>query len=129
MVDFLVSGYAGRYNLLPVYDYLVERIRKYDNSTLIFYEPVTYGIFTPINPSGWLGTGFRRAPGANHDKSAPNKSVLSYHYYCWVLQTDYPNSTMPFWKKIICDSVNFKFFQTLSFPTLIVKLLFILLLI
>ncbi|CAH8602731.1 unnamed protein product [Schistosoma margrebowiei] len=98
------SGYAGRYNLLPVYDYLVERIRKYDISTLIFYEPVTYGIFTPLSPSGWLGTGFARVPGANHDKSAPNKSVLSYHYYCWVLQTDYPNSTMPFWKKVICDS-------------------------
>uniref|UniRef100_A0A5K4F650 Cellulase domain-containing protein n=2 Tax=Schistosoma mansoni TaxID=6183 RepID=A0A5K4F650_SCHMA len=97
-------GYAGRYNLLPVYDYLVERIRQYDKSSLIFYEPVTYGIFTPLITSGWLGTGFRRVPGANRDKSAPSKSVLSYHYYCWILQSDYPNSTMPFWKKVLCDS-------------------------
>ncbi|CAH8530562.1 unnamed protein product [Schistosoma turkestanicum] len=97
-------GYAGRYNLQPVYDYLVERIRKYDNSTLIFYEPVTYGIFTPLSDEGWLGTGFQRVPGAHRDKSAPNKSVLSYHYYCWILQTDDSNSTMPFWKKVLCDS-------------------------
>ncbi|KAH8863343.1 Endoglycoceramidase [Schistosoma japonicum] len=98
-----LPGYAGRYNLQPVYDYLVERIRKYDNSTLIFYEPVTYGVFTPVRSSGWLGTGFDRVPGAHRDKSAPSKSVLSYHYYCWILQTDAQNTTMPFWKKVICD--------------------------
>nr|CAH8820794.1 unnamed protein product [Trichobilharzia regenti] len=97
-----LSGYAGRYNLQPVYDYLVERIRKHDTETLIFYEPITYGIFTPFTTS-WLGTGFERVPGANKDKSAPNKSVLSYHYYCWILQTENSNSTMPFWKKIVCD--------------------------
>ncbi|KAK4475762.1 hypothetical protein MN116_001022 [Schistosoma mekongi] len=98
-----LPGYAGRYNLQPVYDYLVERIRKYDNLTLIFYEPVTYGIFAPVRSSGWLGTGFDRVPGAHRDKSAPSKSVLSYHYYCWILQTDARNTTMPFWKKVVCD--------------------------
>ncbi|CAH8638940.1 unnamed protein product [Heterobilharzia americana] len=97
-----LSGYSGRYNLQPVYDYLVGRIREHDNDKLIFYEPVTYGIFLPFN-AGWLGTGFQRVPGANDDKSAPNKSVLAYHYYCWVLQTDGRKADMPLWKRLLCD--------------------------
>ena len=42
--DLLIPGIAGRDNLLPMYDNLSKTIRKNDNDTLIFYEPVTWGI-------------------------------------------------------------------------------------
>ncbi|KAL3309116.1 hypothetical protein Ciccas_012338, partial [Cichlidogyrus casuarinus] len=97
-----LPGYAGYHNLLPIYDYLVNRIREVDTETLIFYEPVTWGVFTPTT-SSWFGTGFDRVPGTLQDKDAYKKSVLSYHYYCWILQTADPSSLFPHWKRVVCD--------------------------
>lgn len=99
-----VTGYVGKHNLLPLYDYLVTQIRKVDKKKLIFYEPVTYGVFFPAL-IGSLGTGFDRVPGALTDSSAASKSVLSYHYYCWVA-SDNPGQDMPRWKRTVCDEVH-----------------------
>ncbi|VDP83738.1 unnamed protein product [Echinostoma caproni] len=98
----LLPGYVGLHHLLPTYDYLVERIRAVDPNTLIFYEPLTYGVFMP-NSILDTGTGFNRVPGSLTDPDAAQKSVLSYHYYCWLLQTADPKLHMPWWKRIACD--------------------------
>lgn len=47
-----------------------------------------------------LGSGFDRVPGG---PSQRQKSVLSYHYYCWILT----NEAKPFsiFKRILCDDV------------------------
>ncbi|VEL30371.1 unnamed protein product [Protopolystoma xenopodis] len=89
---------------MPVYDYLVDRIRTHDPTRLIFYEPVTWGVFG-AGDAGWTGTGFDRVPGSLRNRSERNRSVLSYHYYCWLLQTDDPASELPFWKELLCDEV------------------------
>ncbi|CAH8604686.1 unnamed protein product [Dicrocoelium dendriticum] len=99
-----LPGYVGHRLLLPAYDYLVQRIREVDNETLIFYEPLTYGVFLP--PSLFdTGTGFDRVPGSRNDPNASGKSVLSYHYYCWLLQKTDPRATMNLAQKVICDSM------------------------
>lgn len=51
----------------------------------------------------YFGTGFNRPPG--HDA---NTTVLSWHYYCWLLQfVDNPlvNNTYPKFDKIVCDNI------------------------
>ncbi|CAL8070125.1 unnamed protein product [Calicophoron daubneyi] len=99
-----LPGYVGKNQLLPMYDYLVERIRKVDPETLIFYEPLTYGVFLP---SSFLntGTGFDRVPGSLKDPQAAKKSVLSYHYYCWLLQTVDASKNMNWWQRFLCQTV------------------------
>ncbi|KAF5401388.1 Glycoside hydrolase subgroup catalytic core [Paragonimus heterotremus] len=100
----VLPSYMGKNYLLPVYDYLVNRIREVDNKTLIFYQPITYGIFLPVY-GNLIGTGFDRVPGIKSDPAAQQKSVLSYHYYCWLLQTGDPSKEMPSWKQKICDEL------------------------
>ena len=39
----LLPGIAGQKNLMKLYDRTYETIRKYDQKTLVFYEPVTWG--------------------------------------------------------------------------------------
>ncbi|CAL8072924.1 unnamed protein product [Calicophoron daubneyi] len=95
----ILAAYVGRNQLLPVYDYLVRRIRMEDSETLIFYEPLTYGVFTPG------GTGFDRVPDALTDSLARTKSVLSYHYYCWPIVEANLSKPMPWWVKIACDKL------------------------
>jgi endoglycosylceramidase len=96
-----LPGYAGRHNLLPVYDHLVKAIRSIDNDTMIFFEPVTWATLFP--GSGDWGTGFDIVPGGESEVS---RSVLSYHYYCWILQVqnifDIPYDE---WKRIVCDDI------------------------
>jgi endoglycosylceramidase len=99
--DLLIPGIAGRDNLLPMYDNLSKAIRKYDNDTLIFYEPVTWGILLNGNLAG---TGFDRAPSND-----PNRTVLSWHYYCWLLQFNsnpLKNNSYPLIDRIICDDIQ-----------------------
>jgi endoglycosylceramidase len=99
--DLLIPGIAGRDNLLPMYDNLSNAIRKYDNDTLIFYEPVTWGI---IFNGTFAGTGFDRAPAND-----PNRTVLSWHYYCWLLQFNanpLKNNTYPKFDRIFCDDLQ-----------------------
>ena len=35
-----MPGFADAFNLLPMYDRTYNEIRKYDQDTLVFYEPV-----------------------------------------------------------------------------------------
>ena len=81
--DLLLPGNAGRRNLAPLYEVLNTAIRKVDNSTIIFYEPVTWGIVLPGD--GTLGNGFKSVPGG---PAYTNRSVMSWHYYCWILKID-----------------------------------------
>ncbi|CAF2964848.1 unnamed protein product [Rotaria sp. Silwood2] len=72
----LLPDKAGRENLLPVYNILNQVIRTVDTQSLLFYEPVTYGVFFQ---GPFLGTGFDTVPGGH---LYANLSVLSYHWYC-----------------------------------------------
>ncbi|CAH8602257.1 unnamed protein product [Schistosoma curassoni] len=92
-------------NLLSFYDYLVNVIRQSDKDTLIFYESVTYGIYFP-SVNGLPGTGIRRVPGLLQDEMARKKSVLSYHYYCWLLESTLSTKNMPSWKRYLCDKLK-----------------------
>ncbi|ELU18520.1 hypothetical protein CAPTEDRAFT_95004 [Capitella teleta] len=84
--SLLLPAEAGRRNLQPFYDILSRAIRALDNEKLIFYEPVTWGVF--LNGQ-YSGTGFTSVPGGSKQQS---KSVLSYHYYCWLLNSPATNS-------------------------------------
>ncbi|CAH8614174.1 unnamed protein product [Schistosoma rodhaini] len=100
----LLPNIAGQ-NLLLFYDYLVNVIRQTDKDTLIFYESVTYGIYFPF-VNGIPGTGMQRVPGLLQDKMARKKSVLSYHYYCWLLESTPATEHMPSWKQYLCDQLK-----------------------
>lgn len=92
------SSLAGSKNLLPLYDKAYETIRKYDSKTLIFYEPVIWGILFDTKN---FGAGFDRAPG-NDIRS----TVLSWHHYCWILGTagnPIKNGTYPEFYRVLCD--------------------------
>ncbi|GMH53532.1 hypothetical protein TL16_g01472 [Triparma laevis f. inornata] len=75
--SLMLPGNAGRKSLMPSYDFVAEAIREVDEDHLIFYEPVTWGMIFNGEVSG---SGFDRVPGGDQWK---DKSVLSYHYYCW----------------------------------------------
>jgi hypothetical protein len=75
---------AGHSNLLPLYDRAYATIRKYDPETLVFYETVTWGV---LSDGKYFGTGFNRPPANDL-----NKTVFSWHYYCWLLGLQQTNS-------------------------------------
>eukprot|EP01064_Diplonema_japonicum_P009215 TRINITY_DN1668_c1_g1_i1.p1 TRINITY_DN1668_c1_g1~~TRINITY_DN1668_c1_g1_i1.p1 ORF type:complete len:489 (+),score=125.01 TRINITY_DN1668_c1_g1_i1:50-1516(+) len=93
---------AGKHNLLPSYDKLVESIRTVDNNTIVFFEPVTWGMVLPGNNITLVGNGFDHIPGGPQNA---DKSVFSWHYYCWMLNSDYSNSSAPYKPalKVECD--------------------------
>lgn len=69
------------------YDKVYPVIREYDKETLVMYEPVTWGTMAH---EGVLGTGFDHPPG-NDSKG----TVLSWHYYCWLLEFQATNNINP----------------------------------
>ena len=86
---------------MKLYDRTYETIRAYDSKSLIFYEPVTWGV---LFNRFYFGTGFSRPPGND-----PHSTVLSWHYYCWLLNfKDNPlvNGTYPELDKIACDKIQ-----------------------
>ncbi|XP_064646711.1 endoglycoceramidase-like [Lineus longissimus] len=91
-------GEAGKRNLQPLYEHINTGIRKIDNNTLLFYEPVTWGM---LFNGKVLGSGFSHVPGGDLYK---NRSVFSYHYYCWIL-TGNMSQPYPIGKKILCDDL------------------------
>ncbi|CAH8537845.1 unnamed protein product [Schistosoma turkestanicum] len=106
---FLLIPYNSGHYLLSFYDYLVNIIRETDNNTLIFYESVTYGIYFPF-VYGIPGTGIQRVPGLLRDETARKKSVFSYHYYCWILQSNKATDDIPSWKRYVCEKIlNYTF--------------------
>jgi endoglycosylceramidase len=99
----LLPGFSGRLNLMPLYDRTYDTIRRYDDETLVFYEPVTWGVMINRN---YFGTGFSRPPGND-----PNRTVLSWHYYCWLLNFNpnpLKNGTYSLFQKILCDNIQLK---------------------
>ncbi|CAH8628065.1 unnamed protein product [Schistosoma rodhaini] len=47
----------------------------------------------------------QRVPGLLQDEMARKKSVLSYHYYCWLLESTPATEHMPSWKQYLCDQL------------------------
>ena len=104
----LLPGEAGTRNLLRLYDLVNNAVRKIDNTTLLFYEPVTWGM---VFEGGVFGSGFNRVPGGDAYR---DKSILSYHYYCWAFEfgtTSIPQGL----KRVICDKLlGPKVFETIT---------------
>uniref|UniRef100_A0A0X3PNF9 Endoglycoceramidase n=2 Tax=Schistocephalus solidus TaxID=70667 RepID=A0A0X3PNF9_SCHSO len=98
-----IPGYAGRHNILPVFDYLVKRIRAVDKEKFVFFESVTWSVLGTQSYGGIFGAGFDHVPGSVDDPTEPTRSVLSYHYYCPLTQLSNPADNFPNWKRIICD--------------------------
>lgn len=98
----LLPGNAGAKNLLPLYDKIANAIRSVDNDTLIFFEPVTWGV--RLNGK-YAGTGFTHVPGGDDYR---DRSVLSYHYYCIILSLKpVPgNDTIPVYDRVLCDDLE-----------------------
>lgn len=99
--DLLLPAKAGLLNLAPLYDNIHEIIRKVDQETLIFYEPVTWGAL--FNGNIW-GSGFNRPPGND-----TNGTVLAWHYYCWLLQFNanpLVNGSYPVFDRVFCDDLQ-----------------------
>lgn len=83
---------------MPLYDRVYEKIRQVDPDTIVFYEPVTWGL---MSTSGVLGTGFTHPPGNDSMRTS-----LSWHFYCWVLNfgvDPVKNDTIPAFYKVFCD--------------------------
>ena len=95
----LLPGIAGSRNLQPLYDALNDAIRRVDAETLLFYEPVTWGVV--VNGS-CMGSGFSSVPGGPDFR---NRSVFSYHYYCWILDVSRQHQDYNFFDRAVCDNL------------------------
>lgn len=95
----LEPGNAGRMNLMPIYNKINKAIRNVDRQTLIFYEPVTWGVF--LNGKH-AGTGFDQVPGGSQYS---NHSVLAYHYYCWLMDVSQQHKPFTYLQRTICDKI------------------------
>jgi len=72
----LLPGVTGAKNLMPLYDKSYDKIRQYDENTIIFYEPVTWAV---MSTSKIFGIGFNRPP------SKINHLVLHlFNFIFWV---------------------------------------------
>ncbi|CAF1234454.1 unnamed protein product, partial [Didymodactylos carnosus] len=100
----LLPGVTGRLNLLPVYDKLNEAIRADDTESLLFYQPVTWGV---VLNEVVAGTGFTRVPGGDQYR---NLSVLAYHWYCFTISIDPANPTFA---KTTCGVLGDSVFQSI----------------
>jgi endoglycosylceramidase len=95
-----LPGKAGKRNLMPLYNKVYDVIRKYDKETIVFYEPVTWGV--TLNGLA-TGTGFNSTPGND-----PERTSLAWHYYCWLLQfspNPLKNDTYPLFDRTVCDKI------------------------
>jgi endoglycosylceramidase len=74
----LLPGESDKANLQPMYAAVAQAIRKVDSTTPIWFEPATGG-----NILDALPVGFDAIPDPN--------SVMGYHIYCPMLQSDLPH--------------------------------------
>ncbi len=102
-------AYAGSHSLQPAYDVVSAAIREEDQTTVIMFEPVTWGM---IWSNKVLGSGFSHVPGG---PAYANRSAFSFHYYC---RLDSPkNSTAPLsplLKKACEDGLGPKVFKSVQ---------------
>lgn len=111
--SLMVPGVAGAQNLQPSYASVAASIREVDDDTIIFYEPVTWGMIFPgdgtLSPNNnsnssntsahpRAGSGFTEVPGG---ETYRDRSCLSYHYYCWFASGG--DEPMPPLTKAVCD--------------------------
>ena len=94
----MLPGNAGRKSLMPSYNVVSTAIREVDQDHLIFYEPVTWGMIFNGQVSG---SGFDQVPGG---PEWSDKSVLSYHYYCWLQRGG--DDPLKWYEKGVCDKVR-----------------------
>eukprot|EP01147_Barroeca_monosierra_P006828 gene6828-394_t len=92
--QLFLPGVAGRENLMPFYDHVVPEIFQQDNRHLVFFEPVTWGM---VFNGSVFGSGFDHVPGG---ETYRNRSVFSFHYYCWLY--DIPGNPSTF-QRDVCD--------------------------
>lgn len=93
-----LPGHTGSTILQPFYDTIFNAINQVDDTTLVFYEPVTWGM---IFHGSIMGSGFSHVPGGDKFK---DRNVLSFHYYCWVTGVD-NKEIFPFWMRELCDKL------------------------
>jgi len=55
----MLPGITGKHNLMPLYENTYDEIRKYDSSTIIMYEPVTWSV---MSTEKYFGIGFEHPP-------------------------------------------------------------------
>ena len=72
----LLPGNAGRQNLARMYAHVQSSVREVDDETIIFFEPVTWGM---LFDGKIAGSGFTQVPGG---AAYRNRSAFSFHYYC-----------------------------------------------
>jgi len=95
--SLLLPGVAGSKNLAPLYDKANDAIRAVDPEALVFYEPVTWSI---MRNGKYIGTGFDKVPGGDEFR---NRSVLSFHYYCWYVSYGMAPKNESAFFKFACD--------------------------
>ena len=102
--ELLLPGIAGARNLKRMNDAVAMAIYEVDDKHMIFFEPVTWGMFLNGNITGnvhkLLSSGYTEPPGG---KVYSNRSVFSFHYYCAILLQHY--QTEPDYRRVLCDSV------------------------
>lgn len=113
MITTFFLGYAGKYNLAPVYDYLVRRIRSVDKQKFIFFEGVTWSNLATKRSNGIAGPGFDRVPGSRDDPEEHRRSVFSYHYYCPLIQFVNTSKTYSKFTRLMCNQVRSDLFHSL----------------
>lgn len=92
--SLLLPGIGGKESLQPFYDIIATALHEEDSNHIVFYEPVTWGM---ILNGTLLGSGFNQVPGG---KKYQNKSIFSFHYYCWWF-----NGNGTEIEKITCDKM------------------------
>jgi endoglycosylceramidase len=92
----MVPGVAGARNLEPMHDMVADAIRKNDNETIIFYEPVTWGM---VFDQKAVGSGFTHVPGGAAYK---DRAAFSFHYYCSTFVPGWQNK--PVVRREVCDA-------------------------
>ena len=97
--SLLLPNVVGRVNLQPFYNRLNNAIRHEDINTIVFYEPVTWGVYLTTNHSG---TGFTQVPGG---VDFQDRSALSYHHYCWLYTQAHSHGPYNSFTRSICDKV------------------------
>jgi endoglycosylceramidase len=96
-----LPGVAGSKSLAPAYDVVADAIRSVDNTTMIFFEPVTWGMIhdSPKTIQKLISSGFDHVPGGDE---YGDRSVFSFHYYCFFAKNG-DGTTYPSMEKKACD--------------------------